>query len=108
MDAPSGQMHQSEYANLVLFLLRTPRSLLCGQGFGLAVATVLKMGAEPEAARIMRWLGPKKEAENGSHDAHVSSALPARLPSHPEQDWSRVSQWGILSSYAGTRVSMHK
>lgn len=91
MDAPSGQMHQSEYANLVLYFCYK-RLVLCFGYTALApqFAQVLKMGAEPEAAQIMRSLGVRKEAENGSHNARVSREPPARLPGRPEQDWGRV------------------
>lgn len=107
MDAPPGQMHQSEYADLVLYFC-CKRLVLCFvcKALGSAVATSLRMGAEPEAAQITRLLGRKKEAENGSQGARVSRAV--GFPSHPEQDWSRVSQWGILTSYAGTWVSVHR
>lgn len=53
------------------------------------------MDAEPEAARMTRWLGPWKEAGDRSQKAGVFRELAATLPSRPEQGWSLAPQWGI-------------
>lgn len=84
---PQGKHNKVSMPTWVHSSVPMPRSLLCAGGSGVAVATGL-MDAEPEAARSARELGQWTEAGHGSQEASVFRELPARLPSHPGQDWS--------------------